>query len=113
VARQATDRRTGEAADAEQRSDTVIPLPGLGRGQVKLVTGQETRIESVRQWSGLIAEQVSGWGSLIMGGIGMIVASIAPETVTSHPIEFCMIGAGILSGKKLAGMLKAALSVSP
>jgi hypothetical protein len=48
-----------------------------------------------------------------MGGIGMIVASIAPETVTSHPIEFCMIGAGILSGKKLAGMLKAALSVSP
>jgi len=90
-----------------------VPLPARGRGVAKVTTGQETRIEAVRQWSGLLAEQFAGWGSLIGGALGMVVPSITPAVVTSHSIPFCLAGAGILSGKKLAAMIKAALSVSP
>jgi len=98
--------------DQRDRAGGVVPLPGRGRALGRVVTGQETRIEAVRQWSGLLAEQTSGWGSLVGGILGLADPQIAPVFVSAHPIEFCMAGAGILSGKKLAAILKAALSAT-
>jgi len=98
--------------DQRDGAGDVVPLPGRGRPTGRVVTGQETRIEAVRQWSGLLAEQISGWGSLVGGILGLADPQIAPLLVSAHPVEFCVAGAGILSGKKLAAMLKAALSVT-
>jgi hypothetical protein len=98
--------------EEQDRGGQVVPHPAGGRSSGRIVTGQERRIEAVRQWSGLLSEQVSGWGSLLAGAIGLLDPAIASQSISSHPIGFLVVGGGILAGKKLAAMLKAALSIS-
>jgi hypothetical protein len=88
-------------------ANTVVPMrpPRAAR----MPSEQEKWRENVRQTSALIAEQFLGWGSLLSGVAALIFPHLSPLLLTTTPTTFIVIGAGILSGKKLAAILKAAL----
>jgi len=108
--RSASISTDGDSHVEEHGAPAAISRKGT-RNRVQVVTGQETRIEAVRQWSSLLAEQISGWGSFTAGIIGIVDPHEAPALMAAHPAQFCVVGAGILSGRKLAVILKAALSI--
>jgi hypothetical protein len=101
-------RRTLQQPTVEGRTGGMPPTSPVRAARI--ASEQEMWRENFRQTSALIAEQILGWASLLGGITGLVLPSqILPAMLSANPTTFIIIGVGVLSGKKLAAILKAAL----